>query len=51
MRQTGFLGLCRGAVEFPGKALCLLAARRLRVQVPQRAAVVGFNDLTGSDPM
>jgi LacI family gluconate utilization system Gnt-I transcriptional repressor len=29
----------------------LLAAQRLRVQVPQRVAVVGFNDLTGSDQM
>jgi hypothetical protein len=38
-------------LKFPGKALCLLAARRLRVQVPQRAAVVGFNDLAGSDPI
>jgi LacI family transcriptional regulator, gluconate utilization system Gnt-I transcriptional repressor len=29
----------------------LLAALRLRVPVPQRVAVVGFNDLTGSDQM
>jgi LacI family transcriptional regulator, gluconate utilization system Gnt-I transcriptional repressor len=29
----------------------LLAALRLRVPVPKRVAVVGFNDLTGSDQM
>lgn len=29
----------------------LLAAARLRVAVPQRVAVAGFNDLTGSDQM
>lgn len=29
----------------------LLAALRLKVPVPQRVAVVGFNDLTGSDQM
>lgn len=29
----------------------LLAALRLNVQVPQRIAVAGFNDLTGSDQM
>ena len=29
----------------------LLAALRLGVQVPQRVAVAGFNDLTGSDQM
>jgi LacI family transcriptional regulator, gluconate utilization system Gnt-I transcriptional repressor len=29
----------------------LLAALRLKVSVPQRVAVVGFNDLTGSDQM
>lgn len=29
----------------------LLAALRLRIEVPQRVAVAGFNDLTGSDQM
>jgi LacI family transcriptional regulator, gluconate utilization system Gnt-I transcriptional repressor len=29
----------------------LLAALRLKVQVPERVAVVGFNDLTGSDQL
>jgi len=29
----------------------LLAALRLGVQVPQRIAIAGFNDLTGSDQM
>lgn len=29
----------------------LLAALRLGIPVPQRLAVVGFNDLTGSDQM
>jgi LacI family gluconate utilization system Gnt-I transcriptional repressor len=29
----------------------LLAALRLRIAVPQRVAVAGFNDLTGSDQM
>jgi LacI family transcriptional regulator, gluconate utilization system Gnt-I transcriptional repressor len=29
----------------------LLAATRLRVSVPKRVAIVGFNDLTGSDQM
>lgn len=29
----------------------LLAANRMKVKVPQRVAVVGFNDLTGSDLM
>jgi LacI family gluconate utilization system Gnt-I transcriptional repressor len=29
----------------------LLAALRLKVKVPERVAVVGFNDLTGSDQM
>lgn len=29
----------------------LLAAQRLRVKVPQRVAVAGFNDLTGSEQM
>ncbi|HEY1228417.1 MAG TPA: substrate-binding domain-containing protein, partial [Ramlibacter sp.] len=29
----------------------LLAALRLGIQVPQRVAVAGFNDLTGSDQM
>ena len=29
----------------------LLAAQRLRLAVPKRLAIVGFNDLTGSDQM
>jgi LacI family gluconate utilization system Gnt-I transcriptional repressor len=29
----------------------LLAALRLRIAVPERIAVAGFNDLTGSDQM
>ena len=27
----------------------LLAAQRLKIKVPQQLAIVGFNDLTGSD--
>ena len=32
-------------------SILMLAALRLKIDVPQRVAIAGFNDLTGSDQM